>query len=224
LGDSEESAVQHSVGDVVKPEVGQRRENDSEISATVRGKESGYVLDEDESSRPNKFIGDSHELVEQAAALSFEPGALAGDGEVLAGESSAEEIDVGGWGVNPELSPNMLAVCCSDVSDIGVENGLRPVGCKDLPPPCVLLGLEQDLEPGALEAEVEAADSAEQGADRHGLGGRGHGRVGGTVASGSDGPPPSGPKTPQPPRTTARSGRRRAPPSTSRRRPEASPF
>jgi hypothetical protein len=97
LGDSEESAVQQSPGEVVKPEVAQRRENDGEISATVRGKESGYVLDEDEPSWSNKFVGDSHELIEEPAPFSLEAGSLAGDAEVLTWESSAEDIDWWGW-------------------------------------------------------------------------------------------------------------------------------
>ncbi len=35
LGHSEVSTVQHSPGEIVKPELGQRRENDSEISPTL---------------------------------------------------------------------------------------------------------------------------------------------------------------------------------------------
>jgi len=38
LGDSEVSAVQHSPGEVVKPELGQRRENDGEIPSGLGGK------------------------------------------------------------------------------------------------------------------------------------------------------------------------------------------
>jgi hypothetical protein len=38
LGHSEVSAVQHSPGEVVKPELGQRRENDGEISSVLAGK------------------------------------------------------------------------------------------------------------------------------------------------------------------------------------------
>jgi hypothetical protein len=37
LGDSEVSRVQHSPGQAI-PEVGQRRENDSEIASVLRGK------------------------------------------------------------------------------------------------------------------------------------------------------------------------------------------
>jgi hypothetical protein len=38
LGHSEVSAVQHSPGEVVKPELGQRRQYDGEIPASVAGK------------------------------------------------------------------------------------------------------------------------------------------------------------------------------------------
>jgi hypothetical protein len=95
LGDSEVSAVQHSPGAVVKPELGQRRENDGEIPSTVGGKESGYVLDEDEPSGANKLIGEPGELEEEAASFACESGSPSGDAEVLAGEPSAEEIDIG---------------------------------------------------------------------------------------------------------------------------------
>jgi hypothetical protein len=104
LGYSEESAVQNSVGEVVKPEVGQRRENDREVPSrsvdssflisSRAGKESGYVLDEDVASWSNKFIGESGELVEEAGSLTLEAGATTGDAEVLAGEPSAEEVDM----------------------------------------------------------------------------------------------------------------------------------
>jgi hypothetical protein len=89
------SAVQHSPGEVVKPELGQRREYDGEISSGVAGKESGNVLNEDIPSGPYKLICDPCELEEQVGAAAFvhESGSSAGDGEVLAGEASAEEIN-----------------------------------------------------------------------------------------------------------------------------------
>jgi hypothetical protein len=98
LGDSEVSAVQHSPGEVVKPDVGQRREYDGEIASAVGGKKSGNVLNEDIPSGPNKVVGCSDELEEEPAALALEPGPLAGDGEVLAGEAAEGEVDssVGG--------------------------------------------------------------------------------------------------------------------------------
>jgi hypothetical protein len=66
LGHSEVSAVQHSPGEVVKPELGQRREKDGEISSVVGGKKSGYVLNEDPASVPEKSVSDSCELEEES--------------------------------------------------------------------------------------------------------------------------------------------------------------
>lgn len=79
----------------MKPDVPQRPDQDSEISSTGGTEQAGDVLDEDPSARSNKLVGDSCELEEEAAASSGEPGALAGDGEVLAGEPSDEDIDDG---------------------------------------------------------------------------------------------------------------------------------
>jgi hypothetical protein len=66
LGHTEVSAVQHSPGEIVKPELGQRRENDSEIPAVVAGKKSGYVLKDDPASVPNKVIGNPCEGEEKS--------------------------------------------------------------------------------------------------------------------------------------------------------------
>ena len=89
LGDSEVSRVQHSPRHAI-PEVGQRRENDDEISATVRGKESGYVLNEEPAGV--KSVGDPGELEEERRPRAFESRTLPGDAEVLAGEPAADEI------------------------------------------------------------------------------------------------------------------------------------
>jgi hypothetical protein len=64
LWHSEESTVQHSPGEVVKPEVGQRRENDPEVSSPIRGKESGNILNENPSSIPENKVRDSGGLEE----------------------------------------------------------------------------------------------------------------------------------------------------------------
>jgi hypothetical protein len=93
LGHSEVSAVQDSPGEVVKPELGQRRENDGKIPSALGGKESGYVLNEDIPSGLYKLICDPRELKEETAAGSIESGSFAGDAEVLTGEPSAEEIN-----------------------------------------------------------------------------------------------------------------------------------
>jgi len=66
LGHSEVSAVQHSPGEVVKPEVAQRTENDGEISSTLGREQAGDILNEDPSSCAYKLICDSSELEEQS--------------------------------------------------------------------------------------------------------------------------------------------------------------
>lgn len=74
----------------MKPELGQRRENDGEIASLLGGKKSGNVLDEDPPSGWNKLIGAAGELEEETGAFPcFESCASSGDGEVLAGETAA---------------------------------------------------------------------------------------------------------------------------------------
>ena len=62
LGHSEVSRVQHSPGKAI-PELGQRREYDGEISSTLRGKESGNILNEEPAGA--KSVSDSCELEEE---------------------------------------------------------------------------------------------------------------------------------------------------------------
>jgi hypothetical protein len=89
LRHSEETAVDNPPAHAV-PDVGQRSKHDSEVPTAVRGEQSGYVLDEKPSR--SKRLSDAGELVEEAAASSCESCASTGDGHVLAGEASAEEI------------------------------------------------------------------------------------------------------------------------------------
>jgi hypothetical protein len=112
LGDSEESRVQHSPANAI-PELGQRREYDGEIAATVRGKKSGYVLDEKPAGA--KRLSDSCELEEEGAAGAFESCASAGDAEVLAGEASAEEVNTVGT-----LCPRPRFACSDGATPSGL--------------------------------------------------------------------------------------------------------
>ena len=79
------------------PAFGQRVEDDPEVCAfrASRAVEPFDVFNEDGSGA--KSVNDSHELEEESAALPCEPGSLAGDTEVLAGEASAEEIKTAGY-------------------------------------------------------------------------------------------------------------------------------
>jgi hypothetical protein len=106
LGHAEVSAVQHSPGEIVNPEVGQRRENEGEIAAAVRGKQSGYVLKEHPAPSGEKSGSDAGELEEEPAPLARQPGAPAGDGDVLAGEAADEQITCGmAWMTRPRAVP-----------------------------------------------------------------------------------------------------------------------
>jgi hypothetical protein len=93
LRHSEVTAVENPPGHAV-PEVGQRSKHCSEVPTAVRREETGNVLDEKPSG--SKSVCESGELEEQAGSLPGEPCSLAGDGDVLAGEPSAEEINTVG--------------------------------------------------------------------------------------------------------------------------------
>jgi hypothetical protein len=174
LGHSEVSAVQHSPREVVKPELGQRREYDGEISSTVAGKKSGNVLNEDPSSVPNKVIGDSGELEEQAGSLAGESCSSTGNGDVLAGEASAEEVnrsdiskgvktaihgDTAGAQSRSGFGQSSSVQSNTNVSDVLVAGDVGPVLGEDASAPSVGLGLEHDSHPGSLESEVDASDA-----------------------------------------------------------------
>lgn len=77
----------------MKPELGQRRENDGEIPSTVGGKKSGYVLKEEPSSIGEKSVCDSCELEEESRPPPGESGTASGDGEILARETACEEVN-----------------------------------------------------------------------------------------------------------------------------------
>lgn len=72
----------------------------------------------------------------------------------MAGESAADEVD-------------RREVLGADLSDVLVALGLGEVPREDRPAVGVLLDLPGDAHPGALEAEIEAADSREEAADIH---------------------------------------------------------
>lgn len=103
LGDSEVACIEHSPRDAV-PEVGQRAQHDAEVPTIVRGEQPGYVLEEQPGGA--KSVSESGEFVEEARAGAGEAAPLARDAEVLAGESSAEEVDTSG-----ALFPFPLVVC-----------------------------------------------------------------------------------------------------------------
>jgi hypothetical protein len=90
LGDSEVACVESPPGHAV-PEVGQRSQNDAEVPTIARGEQPGYVLEEHPTG--SNSVEGPGELEEEAGSVSGEPASLAGGGEILAGEASAEEIN-----------------------------------------------------------------------------------------------------------------------------------
>ena len=91
LRDTEELRVQHSPLAVTVPCVSQIMEDLVEGSTSVGGEKSRHILHEDVS----RFEGlrDSKRVPEEVASEVVAPEALACDGEGLAGESSADEVD-----------------------------------------------------------------------------------------------------------------------------------
>lgn len=90
LGNSEETSVENPPRQAI-PEVGQRCENDSHVSAVGRGEEPRDVLNEQPAW--SKLICDPSELEEEAGSFAGEPCASSGDGDVLTREPAREEIN-----------------------------------------------------------------------------------------------------------------------------------
>jgi hypothetical protein len=130
------------------PALGQRVKDDPEVCAlrVSRAVEPFDVLNEDGSG--TKSVNDSHELEEESAAFSCEPGALSGDAEVLAWETPTQEVDVPGVGV--------------DGSDIVIDGDAGKAGREYGPAVLIDLCEEPVVEPGPLEADVHPADAREE--------------------------------------------------------------
>ena len=158
LGNSEESAVQHSPGAVVKPELGQRREKDGEISSVVAGKESGNVLDEDEPSGSNKFISKPRKLEEQARSLARQSGPATSDREILARETTAQQIDVR-HSIRHQHARRRRSVLARQFAHVREDGHVGPVTLQHATAVLVGFALEDDGHAGALKAEIESADA-----------------------------------------------------------------
>jgi hypothetical protein len=110
------------------------------------------VLHEDVSG--SKHANHAGEFVPESRTLAHEPGALAGEANVLAGEPPADEV-------------NGCEVVGSDFSHILVSLGVGEVAFEDSPAVLVLLDLPCRSHPGPLKAEVESPDSCEKASDIH---------------------------------------------------------
>ena len=152
LGDSEVLTVESAPLDVVKAAVGQNSKEDSEIAALVRGKKSGHVLVDDPSRFDMRCKGDHVE--DEDAALAREALPPSGDGEVLAGGSSANKVNVSH---ESELTGPLLR--CADVVVLG---DLGPVAFEDGAGLLVDLDLTDAGHARTVEAEVHAAHAGER--------------------------------------------------------------
>ena len=121
LGDSEEAAVQDSPRNVTRPDVDQRVDDRSKVSPTVRGEGTGDVFPDGKVGLAvgiAKLANNSNCLMEEAAAISCEAGALACDGEVLARATEGDDI-------------YRLQVVSADSADIIVQLGIRESQSQD---------------------------------------------------------------------------------------------
>jgi hypothetical protein len=184
LGHSEVLSVKHPVAPPV-PEVGQDSEDDAHVPSFVRRQKARDVLDENPTG--SELTSETHELVEQSAPLASQASTASSHAEVLAGESSAENIDcwdavaTGACSRAPTISVGAVSPMWTR-ADIGsdwagsfgmkllhvvVGGYVGPVVREDCAGVLVDLALPHDVHPGTLEAEVETADPTEQRADVH---------------------------------------------------------
>jgi hypothetical protein len=140
----------------IVPERGKVREDDSE-SARAKG---GDVFDDD-PRRPD-FVDDSPKLFPKARSSAPDnTGTFSGDGDVLAGEPAANEVDA---------FHTVVAGVFSwwrdvDVSHVAVSSDVGPMLREDFLRVRVVFNLPHHFHPGPLEAELNASDSREKGAD-----------------------------------------------------------
>ena len=132
----------------VIPEAGQVSENVSHSPS----KESWNVLHKHPAR--SKIANDERVKRPEPPRVSLRE-TLPGDGDGLARESAANKV-------NGSVSPPSGAG-----SHVVMPGHLRPVLRQHTPAPRINLHLADDGHPGALEAEVEAADAGEQGQDVH---------------------------------------------------------
>ena len=164
LRHSEELAVDKPPRHAV-PEVGQRSKHDSEVPTAVAREETGYVLEENASGSNSPENPGCFE--EQSGSVSCEPSSLAGDGHVLAGESSDEEIRNGDC-VKPPGSVSDGDTSISLNSRRWFDTKRRHVGeagdsgetlGEHLSAPGFRFALQHDGSTGSLNSEVKAADA-----------------------------------------------------------------
>jgi hypothetical protein len=136
----------------VIPARGQLAENTSKPSS----QESCNVLQHNDSR--SKRANDAEGVEEETGARAVEAGSVAGDGEVLAGEAAADDVD----GVE---SPRALVRfdLRGEVSDVLPASCMGPVPFEDAVAERIDLDLPRGAPAGrALDAKLKSADPAEE--------------------------------------------------------------
>jgi hypothetical protein len=145
LGDSEVSSVKDPVGPPI-PEVFQRPKDGSHVSSFVRRQQSIDVLEE--NPLRSEFSSEIHKRMEEPCAASSESSTIASQGNVLAWESSDEEIDSSGlFDIDPP--------------DVIEHRHLRPVTHQHSLRVWVDLAHECEFMTSPLQPEVESTTSRE---------------------------------------------------------------
>jgi hypothetical protein len=147
LGHSEVLSVKQSPRSRI-PDPVQLNEDGEEVSPVVGREKSGNILPNEESRL--EFIGNSGELVEEARALARETRAEPLDREVLTREAPDDDVA-------------RRQVVLPDGANVVEDLSLRELRGEELAAVRVALDDGDRLDPRALEAEVEAADSGEEG-------------------------------------------------------------
>jgi len=105
----------------------------------VGNKQAWHVLSKYPSG--SKFPNKTGEFKPKARASALNPGPLSGLAEVLARESSADEV-------------NGLKVCSGKLSDVSIAFHSRPAGLQELCAIFVDLNLPSNLKTGPLQAKL----------------------------------------------------------------------
>src|SRR5690606_5774001 len=100
----------------------------------------------------SKLANDPGKFRPQARTFACNSSSLSGIADVLAWESSADEID-------------MREIVRADLSHASESDGIRPVSCKDLRRLDIQLYLPDCSHPCALKAKLQASDTGKKRTD-----------------------------------------------------------
>ena len=130
----------------IEPERGQVTEHLAESPPIVSGKEPSDVLHEHESR--SHVSNDPAILPPEGRTGASESRALPGEADVLAGESSADDVD------------SRESV---DGTDVVISNSVRPMLCENFTTPRIFFDLPQHQRTRRrFDAELKAADARKQ--------------------------------------------------------------